>query len=158
MRYLLRFALNVVTDERAAEAIGGRIGKAAMHQRSMEEQDVTGIHKDGLRRVPFRDGDGDVGEALGRIRRGCAEDGPMVAARHHLQTAVRLVTGIEREPSRQTGARLNAQIEVVLMQCLSPRARRFEIEHGLDGEGFNAEQRLSPCLRERRASHPRRWE
>src|SRR5689334_17510875 len=108
LRYLLRFTLNVVTDERAAKAISGLIGKAAMHQRSIEEHDIAGIHEDGLGQVTFRDGDGYVGEALGRIRRGCAEDRPMVAAWLHLQTAVGLVTGIEREPSRQTGAWLNA--------------------------------------------------
>jgi hypothetical protein len=59
---------------------------------------------------------------------------------HH--AAVLVVAVVQRDPRRDTVAGLHAEVEVVLVKVLPPRARRLEIEHRLYGQRLLADQRL----------------
>ena len=61
-----------------------------------------------------------------------------MAARYDAHTAVRLIAAVEREPRRHAGAGLHPQIELILVQRLPPRTRRFEVEHRLHRVGLTA--------------------
>jgi len=83
--------------------------------------------------------DGDVGEALGGVGFGCAEEGPGVAVGDHAEAAVFFVAVVESEPGGDASAGLDAQVLLVLVEGLAAGAGRLEVEHGLHGEGFAAE-------------------
>lgn len=132
-------AFDVVTDKRAAETVGGGVGHAAVDERAVEEEDVTGFHNHGFDGCAVGQRDGDIGETPGGIGFDRAEQRPCVAAGDDLHTAVGFVAVIEGEPRGEAGAGLDAQVVVVLMEGLPTRTGGFEVEHGLDGEGF------APC-------------
>ena len=118
-----------------------------MDQLAVEEEHVAGIHqyRNGLHL--FRQRHRDVRKALRGVRLLRAQLRQHVTAGHHLQAAVRLVTAVQRQPGRHAGARLHLQVELVLMQRLSARPRRLEIDHRLDRD-MGPRPTASPDLRE----------
>src|SRR5947209_1283383 len=61
-RRLFGLAGNVMADQGAAKAVRCGVGKAAMHQRSPEKQDITRLHENGTGALAFGQGNGHVGE------------------------------------------------------------------------------------------------
>ena len=47
---LLGVALDVMADQRTAKAVISGVGKAAVHQLAVEEEDIPGLHEDRLHR------------------------------------------------------------------------------------------------------------
>ncbi len=74
------------------------------------------------------------------------EQRQILGAGHKLETAVLLVARVQRHPRGHAGARLHAQIVLILVQGLATRAGRLEVEHGLHGKGFDAGQRRQPLV------------
>jgi hypothetical protein len=99
---------HVVPDERTPEPVGGRVRGTAVHQRTVEEQHVSGFHADRLGFGPVRQRNGHVGEAHPGV--GCprAQDRPAVAARNDQQAPVVLVAPVQRHPGGHAGAGLRA--------------------------------------------------
>src|SRR5688572_25140003 len=64
-----------------------------------------------------------------------------MASRRDFKTAVFFIAWVKRHPRSNTYARLRAQIIIILMQCLTTRLGRLEIEHCLYGKGFTPRQR-----------------
>lgn len=133
---LCGIAFDVMSDEGAAEAVGSGVGHTAMHERTVEEKDITRFHNHGFDGGTFGNGDGDIGEALGGVGFDGAQQRPVLAAGDDLHTAIGFVAVIKGEPCREAGAGLYAQVIIILMQGLSTRTSRFEVEHGLNGVWF----------------------
>ena len=64
-----------------------------------------------------------------------------------------LVAAIDRHPGGDTGAGVDAQIELILMQRLAAGARRLEVEHRLYGVGLAPEDVRHPLV-EAGVNHP----
>ena len=117
------FTDDVMPDQGAAEAIGAAVGIAAVHQLSVEEEHIARLHDQRHRLVSSGQLDRVTGETYRGIRIDAAQDGYVVRARHNTQAAVFFIAAVNRHPGGDAGARVDAQIELILMQGLD-RARR----------------------------------
>ena len=146
LRHLFGLAHNVMTDEGAAEAVLAGVGKAAMHELAVEEEDIARLHQYRFRLHPLRDGHSHVCKTLTGVGLHRTQDGQYVGIGHHLQTAIFLVAIVQRHSGRNARARLDFQIILVLVQGLSSTARRFELEHRLHSVGFHTKQIGHPII------------
>lgn len=147
---------HVVTDERAAEAVLRTVGLRPVHQTAVEEQHVPRPHVDGHRLQTGRRCDVLTREGHVDIRHLRAEQVHRMCARDDLKTAVVPVDHIARDPCRHARARLDPQIEVVLVQRLAPGPRRLEVEHALRGQHLLPEQHLQRAAQPGIEQHPQR--
>ena len=69
---LLCLARDVVTDERAAEAIAAGVGVAPVNEAAVEEEHIARLHDHRLHALALGDRNGDIGKALLRIGLGRA--------------------------------------------------------------------------------------
>ena len=72
---------------------------------------------------------------------------------HHAQAAIVLVTAVNRHPGRDTSARIHTQVKLILMQRLSARPWRLEVEHRLYCEGLPPQDMGQPVV-EALIDHP----
>src|SRR5919197_5328636 len=152
-RTLAGVALDVVPDEGPAKAVAS-VRLAPVDERAVEEEDVARLHHHRYELLSLGQRHGDVGEALGRVRVDRAEDGPVLAPREHLETAVLLVARLERHPRRDARPRLYAQVVLVLVHRLASRSRRLEVQHRLHGERLEPAQQRRQRVRKPRLEQP----
>ncbi len=117
----LRLADDVMSDHGAAEAISAAIGVAAVRQLPVEEERISGRHDQRDWLETGRQFHRIVDETDVSIGIDCAENRNVVRPRYDKETTVFFVAAVDRHPGGDAGARLDAQIELILMQRLTAR-------------------------------------
>src|SRR2546423_14200224 len=128
---LLGIARNVMADQCAAKAVGGRIRKAAMYQFPMKEEHIARFHQNRMNLLLWWEWDRHIGKTQTGIGLRCAEGGAGGASRNHLQTSARFNTLIPSEPGCYARSRLNLEKKPILMEGLTPCQGGLQVGQGL---------------------------
>ena len=131
---------DVVADETAAEASGGGVGAGAVDDGPIEKKDVASFQKHGyLAHVGgnFDMFGGEIFSVVGGLGADDIHAGGLGDDGHG---AVLFIAIIDGDPGGEAGAGGDAEVEIVLVEVLPAGAGGLEVEHGLGGHGFFAEE------------------